>query len=68
MDEENDDMVICTVAEDNCEKVKEKKKKVSFVDVAKYNILHADQWSYSHQMSMMCTIDGELFYTFTKVT
>ena len=64
LDEKEDDLVFCITAEDS-EQVQEKEK-VSFAADVKLIIQHAAPLPTTQEMGMLCTIDGDSFYTFTK--
>ena len=64
--DEEDELILCIII-DNDEKPLEEKKKVSFADDDKFKTLHSDLLTSMHETGTMCTIDGQLFYTFTKV-
>ena len=60
-------LVICSMV-DNDETLAQEEKKVSFINNVKFKTLDADQLLYMQEAGMMCTYDGQSFYSFTKNT
>ena len=58
---------LCLIINDNSKQVQEKKK-IDFVDKIKFKALPGALFSSTHEMSMVCAIDEESFFTFTKYT
>ena len=68
LNEEKDNLVLCTIIEDNSKQVQQKWEKVSFADNVKFKIPHAVTLSSTCETSIMFTIDSESLFILPKIT
>ena len=64
--DEKENLVLSKIINETLVLQDEKKKKVSFLDDVKFKFLNADLLHASQEAGIMCTVDGELIFIFTK--
>ena len=63
--EETGGYILCTIMDETLASKKETKRKISIASDLKFKILHADLLP-TIEAGLICTIDGEMFFSFTK--